>query len=96
MTGVDLVCVDMAGTTVRDDGAVEEAFGAALAAVGVEEGSERRVEADVLVRSTMGWSKADVFAVLLDPRDAATASSPRSPVRATCCASCGVAASGSA
>ena len=68
-----LACLDMAGTTVRDDGAVEEAFGAALAAVGVEEGSERRVEADVLVRSTMGWSKADVFAVLLDPRDAATA-----------------------
>jgi phosphoglycolate phosphatase len=65
-----LVCLDMAGTTVRDDGAVEEAFAAALAAVGIEDGSARRAEADALVRATMGWSKADVFAALLEEADA--------------------------
>ncbi len=68
-----LACLDMAGTTVRDDGAVEAAFAAALAAVGVEPGSERDAQAQVVVRETMGWSKADVFARLLEPADAATA-----------------------
>jgi phosphonatase-like hydrolase len=68
-----LACLDMAGTTVRDDGAVEEAFAAALAAVGIEQGTPRRAEADALVRATMGWSKADVFASLLDEADAALA-----------------------
>ena len=34
-----LACLDMAGTTVRDDGAVEAAFTTALAAVGVRRGS---------------------------------------------------------
>ena len=68
-----LACLDMAGTTVRDDGAVDEAFAAALAAVGIDEGSERRHEADALVRATMGWSKADVFASLLDEPDAVRA-----------------------
>ena len=58
----------MAGTTVRDDGAVEAAFAAALAAVGIAPGSsERTSEAQVVVRDTMGWSKADVFAALLEP-----------------------------
>lgn len=68
-----LACLDMAGTTVRDDGAVEDAFATALAAVGIEEGSPRRAEADAVVRATMGWSKADVFATLLEPADAARA-----------------------
>jgi phosphonatase-like hydrolase len=68
-----LACLDMAGTTVRDDGAVEAAFAAALAAVGIDEDSPRRAEADALVRATMGWSKADVFAALFDPADAARA-----------------------
>lgn len=61
-----LACLDMAGTTVRDDGAVETAFGQALAAVGVTEGSPRYDEAHRFVLETMGWSKADVFAYLLD------------------------------
>ena len=62
-----LACLDMAGTTVRDDGAVEAAFTAALAAVGIAEGTPRFEEAEVVVRRTMGWSKADVFATLLEP-----------------------------
>jgi phosphoglycolate phosphatase len=68
-----LACIDMAGTTVRDDGAVDAAFAAALAAVGVEEGGLRGQEARRLVRDTMGWSKADVFAALLEPPEAARA-----------------------
>ena len=62
-----LACLDMAGTTVRDDGAVEAAFATALAAVGIAEGTPRFEEAEVVVRRTMGWSKADVFATLLEP-----------------------------
>ena len=65
-----LACLDMAGTTVRDDGAVEAAFATALATVGIAEGSPRYDEAQVFVRDTMGWSKADVFAALLAPAEA--------------------------
>ncbi len=70
-----LACLDMAGTTVRDDGAVEAAFTAALAAVGIAPATPRYEEAQAVVRRTMGWSKADVFATLLEPAeaDAATA-----------------------
>jgi len=68
-----LACLDLAGTTVRDDGAVEAAFDAALGAVGIEPGSEREAAARRVVRDTMGWSKADVFARLLAPDEAATA-----------------------
>ena len=68
-----LACLDMAGTTVRDDGAVEAAFATALAAVGIVEGTPRFEEAEVVVRRTMGWSKADVFATLLEPAAAGEA-----------------------
>jgi phosphonatase-like hydrolase len=68
-----LACLDMAGTTVRDDGAVEAAFDDALAAVGVARGTPRHDEAHRFVRETMGWSKADVFAKLLDAEEAGRA-----------------------
>jgi phosphonatase-like hydrolase len=68
-----LACLDMAGTTVRDDGAVEAAFSTALAAAGIPAGSARDAEAQIVVRETMGWSKADVFARLLEPEAAAAA-----------------------
>ena len=68
-----LACLDMAGTTVRDDGAVEAAFRTALAAVGIVEGSPGADEAQAVVHRTMGWSKADVFASLLEPGEAAEA-----------------------
>jgi phosphonatase-like hydrolase len=70
-----LACLDMAGTTVRDDGAVEAAFTSALAAVGVTPGSRFYEEFEVVVRRTMGWSKADVFATLLDADEAREATS---------------------
>jgi phosphonatase-like hydrolase len=68
-----LVVLDMAGTTVRDDGVVDEAFISALSTVGVEPGSARFASAETYVRDTMGQSKAEVFAALLDPDEAARA-----------------------
>ena len=68
-----LACLDMAGTTVRDDGAVEAAFDEALAAVGVTADTAPYDQAHGFVRRTMGWSKADVFAALLDPERAGRA-----------------------
>jgi phosphonatase-like hydrolase len=70
-----LVCLDMAGTTVRDDGAVDAAFSRALEIVGITPDAPRYAEALRFVNETMGWSKADVFAALLAPRDAARATS---------------------
>ena len=60
----------MAGTTVRDDGAVEAAFTTALEAVGVDRDSPRFDTAQATINRTMGQSKADVFATLLAPQDA--------------------------
>lgn len=70
---IALAVLDMAGTTVRDDGAVDEAFTAALTAVGVTEGSPQFESARIYVRDTMGQSKADVFAALLGAADAGKA-----------------------
>jgi phosphoglycolate phosphatase len=63
----------MAGTTVRDDGVVDEAFVSALFSVGVEPDSPQFESAQKYVRDTMGQSKADVFAALLKPEEAARA-----------------------
>ena len=68
-----LVVLDMAGTTVRDDGAVDEAFTTALSSVGIGVGDPRFASAQAYVRDTMGQSKSDVFAALLEPDDAAHA-----------------------
>jgi phosphonatase-like hydrolase len=68
----ELVCLDMAGTTVRDDGVVDEAFTVALQSAGVDLDGPQFEAAQSYVQATMGQSKADVFAHLLDP-DRATA-----------------------
>lgn len=68
-----LACLDMAGTTVRDDGVVEAAFTTALEAVGIARDSPRFATAQATITETMGQSKADVFASLLAPDDAAQA-----------------------
>jgi phosphoglycolate phosphatase len=68
-----LAVLDMAGTTVRDDGAVDEAFAIALSSVGVAVDTPRFEAARRYVQDTMGQSKADVFAALLDPEEAARA-----------------------
>ncbi len=61
---IRLVALDMAGTTVADEGAVEEAFQAALDEVGLTAG-DLRGTADEYVRRTMGQSKIAVFTELL-------------------------------
>jgi len=69
---VELVCLDLAGTTVADDGAVERAFARALEVAGVAPGPEREQMA-AYVRDTMGTSKIEVFAALLGDPDRAQA-----------------------
>src|SRR5262245_48118687 len=62
---IELAVVDLAGTTVRDDGAVERAFVEALAAVGaVDPAAPDESQLDH-VRTTMGMSKIAVFRDLL-------------------------------
>lgn len=68
-----LVVLDMAGTTVQDDGVVDEAFTTALTSVGVLPDTPRFAAAQEYVRDTMGQSKSDVFAALLDADGAARA-----------------------
>lgn len=57
---IDLVVLDMAGTTVRDDGLVEQAFARANTETGVS-GDTPWDDALGYVRETMGQSKIDVF-----------------------------------
>jgi len=56
-----LACLDMAGTTVADDGLVERAFTAAVGELGVAPGSQRYLDLMDVVRATMGQSKIEVF-----------------------------------
>ncbi|MGM7698716.1 phosphonatase-like hydrolase [Microbacterium sp. A84] len=60
MTAIELIVLDMAGTTVRDDGVVEQAFQRAAERTGV---ADRMPWDEALgyVRDTMGMSKIDVF-----------------------------------
>ncbi len=67
---IELVCLDMAGTTVADGGLVTTAFSAALDELGVSDPEERtRFESYVL--ETMGTSKIDVFRALFGDEAAA-------------------------
>jgi phosphoglycolate phosphatase len=68
---ISLVILDMAGTTIGDDGIVMEAFHAALADYGTTEASPAFAAAERIVRDTMGQSKIDVFRrVMGDERSA--------------------------
>jgi phosphonatase-like hydrolase len=62
---IELAVLDMAGTTVRDDGLVEQAFVTAIGEVGVAAGSAQLVDMIEHVRATMGESKIVVFERLL-------------------------------
>ncbi len=61
---IRLVALDMAGTTVADRGAVEEAFQVALDTVGLTAG-DLVDEPAATIRRTMGQSKITVFTELL-------------------------------
>jgi phosphoglycolate phosphatase len=64
-----VVCLDMAGTTVRDDNTVMEAF---AAAIGSRELPVREFQGAMqYARATMGQSKIEVFRSILEDDDAA-------------------------
>ncbi|MBA8989534.1 phosphonatase-like hydrolase [Curtobacterium pusillum] len=58
---ITLVVLDMAGTTITDDGLVERAFRSADAAVGLADDDAAREDMLQHVRDTMGYSKIVVF-----------------------------------
>lgn len=72
---IRLACLDMAGTTVLDDGAVADAFDASLSSSGMSTSSAEYRAAIRYVRETMGQSKIEVFRAIFrgDPRRAETA-----------------------
>jgi phosphoglycolate phosphatase len=61
-----LACLDMAGTTIRDEGLVEQAFTVAFAGQGVAPGTQEHERMLAWVRKTMGQSRVEVFRLLLD------------------------------
>jgi phosphoglycolate phosphatase len=69
MTRITVACLDMAGTTVRDDGIVLEAFSTAIAAQDPSVAAYHQAMADV--RSSMGQSKIEVFRRILGDEQAA-------------------------
>jgi phosphoglycolate phosphatase len=69
MTRITVACLDMAGTTVRDDGNVREAFGAALATQNLPVATFSQAMLDV--KSSMGQSKIEVFRRILGDEQAA-------------------------
>lgn len=60
-SGITTACLDMAGTTVADDGAVLAAFDTALGELGLAGRSVDHGRAMKIVHATMGQSKIDVF-----------------------------------
>ncbi|MFB7184151.1 phosphonatase-like hydrolase [Streptomyces sp. NPDC056230] len=68
---LNLIVLDMAGTTVADGGLVEQAFSVAAERLGVEPGSADHAEKLDYVRATMGESKISVFRHLFGDEDRA-------------------------
>ena len=71
MSRISVVCLDMAGTTVRDDNTVVEAFAAAIASQNLE--VQAFHEAMKYARDTMGHSKIEVFRHIFGAEGAAQA-----------------------
>jgi phosphoglycolate phosphatase len=61
-----LACLGMAGTTIRDEGLVEQAVTVAVAGQGVVPGTAEHERMLAVVRKTMGRSNIEVFRLLLD------------------------------
>jgi phosphoglycolate phosphatase len=68
---IQLAVIDMAGTTVADDGLVVSAFETAATAVGLPESGDEREHARKYVLDTMGQSKISVFRALFGSEDLA-------------------------
>lgn len=71
LADLELVVLDMAGTTVVDDGLVERAFERAAEVAGIGETPDELVRALDYVRETMGQSKITVFRALTGDEDQA-------------------------
>ena len=68
---VTIACLDMAGTTVADDGTVLAAFSAAVGQAGLRPGTPGHDQALASVRQSMGQSKIEVFRRVLATEAAA-------------------------
>ena len=68
---IQLAVIDMAGTTVADDGLVVSAFESAATAAGVPESGPQRDDARQYVLDTMGQSKISVFRALFGTEELA-------------------------
>jgi phosphoglycolate phosphatase len=71
MPHITVACLDMAGTTVADEGSVMAAFAAAMAESGIAAGEPGFAEADEIVRVTTGQSKIEVFRRILGSEERA-------------------------
>lgn len=69
--GIRLAVLDLAGTTVTDAGAVDEAFAGALDRLRVKRGTDRHSRMTAHVQATMGESKITVFRRLFGSEDEA-------------------------
>jgi phosphoglycolate phosphatase len=69
MTRITVACLDMAGTTVRDDGTVIEAFASAIGTQNLTAAAYQQAMTDV--QATMGQSKIEVFRRILGDERAA-------------------------
>ena len=69
MSRITVACLDMAGTTVRDDGTVIDAFASAIAAQNLPVRAFNQAMRDV--RSSMGQSKIEVFRRILGDEERA-------------------------
>ena len=70
---ITVACLDMAGTTVADDGSVMSAFSAAMDQLGLAPGTPEFDRAAEIVRVTMGQSKIEVFRRILGDEQSAAA-----------------------
>src|SRR5258708_21000586 len=66
MSRISIACLDMAGTTVADEGSVMAAFTAAMERFGLRPGARGYEQASRIVHETMGQSKIEVFRRILD------------------------------
>jgi phosphoglycolate phosphatase len=65
MNQISVACLDMAGTTVADEGSVLAAFAAAVGRFGLAPGTSGYDDALAIVHRTMGQSKIEVFRQIL-------------------------------
>ena len=71
MNHITTACLDMAGTTVADDGSVLGAFAAAVGRFGLVPGAPGYDRAFAIVNETMGQSKIEVFRRILGSEERA-------------------------